>query len=667
MRDDHHPILPVKTEWSFADFAEMKGLSPASVRKQIERGKLPEGYEVFAYSPQKKVIRFVGIKSVEPVQQMAQLSTRHEAVTREEIARKATLKEWIYFRESTKMGGGTYSLADDNFILHFNTLKMYPAEYTILGEISLKTLYRWLNDSKRGDLRPELMGRKLGDTLDEIEKKLLEKFWLMPESHCKEACIRYTIKALEEQGYNWIKSSKTYQRYITEYTKLNYSTVMMCRRGRKAMIDNTVPSIFRNTDLIEVGDLLVLDGHTTNFDIINPATGKPQRMTLLMVIDMKSGVPVGFEIMPTENIYAITSAIRRAILTLKFKPKVILLDNGRANRSVGKNKNQKVHKTDWYNGEDMIIGEGILQRIGIDAMFAKPYNAQAKLVERFFSDFLEFEKQMPTYVGNSIQNKPARLMRNEKLHRSLYAEKMEYMGGGITLEQAMISIALWVNEYAKRELTSGRNKGKTRGEIFANGIDNVINSEAYESRIATSQELEELMMRDEVRTLYRNGIKFRGRYYWNDHFFRLQRGEGKFKFIIRYDLAYPSKIFVYDKTGFVCEAIEPQMQHPVARLLGTEDDQLRLQTALRNQQRLTAQAEAEASEKLRDLVVPVNISETSRGSEATKIKAAEKQKTKKKKEQKEKEPPKTQGLYDWTSYLLTPEELKEQLTNRSTP
>ncbi len=666
MRDDHHPVIPAKTEWSFAEFAEMKSISYDGVKKMAQRGNLPEGYEVYSYSDRKKVIRFAGIKSLQPVEQKEQLSTRYEVVTREEIARKATLKEWIQFRESTKQAGGTYALADDNFILHFNDLKMYPAEYTILGEISLKTLYRWLNDSKKGDLKPELPGRKPGDTLEETEKKLLERFWLMPESHSKEACIRYTIKALQEQGYKWIKSSKTYQRYITEYTKLNYSTVMMCRRGRKAMVDNAVPSISRNTDLIEVGDLLVLDGHTTNFDIINPATGKPQRMTLLMVIDMKSGVPVGFEIMPTENIYAITSAIRRAILTLGYKPKVILMDNGRANRSVGKNKNQKVHKTDWYNGEDMIISEGILQRIGIDAMFAKPYNAQAKLVERFFGDFLEFEKQMPTYVGNSIMNKPARLMRNEKLHRSLYAEKMEYMGGGITIEQAMISIAMWVNEYAKRELSSGRNKGRTRGEIFSNGINTIRNSEDYQSRLASSFELEELMMRDEVRTLYRNGIKFRGRFYWSDYFFRLQRGEGKHKFIIRYDMVDPSRIFVYDKTGFVCEAIEPEMQHPVARLLGTEEDQLRLQTALKNQQRLTAEAEKEAAEKLRDLVVPVDISDTSRGAQATKMKAIAKAKSSKKKAQKrDSEPPKTHGVYDWSSYLLTQEELKEQLNNRS--
>ncbi|KAB2908957.1 MAG: Mu transposase C-terminal domain-containing protein [Ignavibacteriales bacterium] len=662
MREDRYPVFAAKMEWSFAEFAETRGLTYEAIKKMAQRNKLPEGYEVYSYSDRKKVIRFVGIKAPQALQQPQPERVQLEKITREEIARKNTVKEWVKFRESAKKAGTTYAVADENFILHFNELKMYPAEYAILGEVSIPTLYRWLSLYQTGEIRPALMGRKLGDTLSQTEKQLLERFWLMPECHSKEACIRYTIKALQEQGFTDIKSSKTYQRHLTEYTKLNYSTVMMCRRGRKAMIDNTVPALSRDHARIDVGDMLVLDGHTTNFEILNPATGKPQRMTLLMVVEAKTGLPVGFEIMPTENVYAITSAIRRAILTLKFKPKVILLDNGRANRSVGK---QTKNQTDWYRADDLSIGRGILERIGIATIFAKPYNAQAKVVERFFSDFLEFEKQMPTYTGNSIDRKPARLLRNEKLHRALYAEKLEYMGGGITIEQAIISIAIWVNEYAKREITSGRNKGRTRGELFTEGVNKIYGSEEYQTRVATRLELDELMTREEVRTLYRNGIRFRGRYYWNDVFFRLERGEGKHRFMIRYDLIDPTRIWVYDKKGFVCEAMEPEMQHPAARLLGTDEDRPKLEAALKQQQALVSAAEREATEKLSGLLVPVDISQSSRGATATKLKLHAKRKQKNNREKRVLEPPKTAGVFDWAEHLLPGEELKEQLKNRS--
>ncbi len=64
---------------------------------------------------------------------------------------------------------------------------------------------------------------------------------------------------------------------------------------------------------------------------------------------------------------------------------------------------------------------GLYSKLGIETVFAKPYNARAKVIERFFKEFQEgFEKLLPSYVGSAIQNKPAYLMRNEKLHKQLH-------------------------------------------------------------------------------------------------------------------------------------------------------------------------------------------------------------------------------------------------------
>ncbi len=46
---------------------------------------------------------------------------------------------------------------------------------------------------------------------------------------------------------------------------------------------------------------------------------------------------------------------------------------------------------------------GVYANLGIHSIFAKPYNARAKVIERFFREFQEeFEKLMPGYIGKPI-------------------------------------------------------------------------------------------------------------------------------------------------------------------------------------------------------------------------------------------------------------------------
>lgn len=62
---------------------------------------------------------------------------------------------------------------------------------------------------------------------------------------------------------------------------------------------------------------MIADGHTLNFQVINPFTGKPQRATLVGFLDWKSTALVGYEIMMSENTQCIASALRNA----SFKPR----------------------------------------------------------------------------------------------------------------------------------------------------------------------------------------------------------------------------------------------------------------------------------------------------------------------------------------------------------
>ena len=53
----------------------------------------------------------------------------------------------------------------------------------------------------------------------------------------------------------------------------------------KAYQDNYGAYISRDANLLEVGQCLVADGKTLNFNILHPDTGRPCRMTLILFFD----------------------------------------------------------------------------------------------------------------------------------------------------------------------------------------------------------------------------------------------------------------------------------------------------------------------------------------------------------------------------------------------
>ena len=117
-------------------------------------------------------------------------------------------------------------------------------------------------------------------------------------------------------------SDKTFRRFLDDWISTHYDVWIFNREGAKAWNDKVAFYIERDINLLKVGDILVADGHTLNFEIINPYNGKPKRMVMILWYDMKSNFPLGWEIMPTENIKAIASALRRAILRLGKYPQI---------------------------------------------------------------------------------------------------------------------------------------------------------------------------------------------------------------------------------------------------------------------------------------------------------------------------------------------------------
>jgi len=455
--------------------------------------------------------------------------------------------------------------ADSYFLTLFNSGEYLKHLFKKLGSVSIGTAYRWLKTYEECEtyevLLPKYRYTKVGEyntSLTPQMQQVFLRFLLHPNKFKVGKAINLSIHLLEQQGVEGIPNKITFRRFATHFKKHNFDKYILMREGEKALDEKVLPYIERDLSQINVGDIFVADGHRLNFQVINPFTGKPCRPVLVGFFDWKSGSLAGYEIMLEENTQCVAAALRNSILNLGIIPKVIYQDNGRAFKA-------KYFTNCNFDEEGFA---GVYQNLGIKPVFAKPYNAKAKVIERFFSEFQEeFEKLMPSYIGTSIENKPPHLMRNEKFHKKLH-EKI-YQNKVPTVQEAILFINAWL-EY---------HNSKTCKHIPQMTIKQVLNS--IERQNINPKVLDHLMMKTEVRTIYRNGIKFLGLHYFNEMLMSLRD-----KVMIKYSLFDLTKIQVYSVKGeFLCIAKRVTSTHPMANALGDVRDMEDLKQKIHKKQK----------------------------------------------------------------------------------
>jgi len=463
--------------------------------------------------------------------------------------------------------------ADSVFLDLYNSGMLLPKVYKFLGSISIGTLHRWIwayedNEDYRV-LLPNYKYTKQGEyntILTQEMKDIFIKFLLHPNKFSVTKAIKLTQHILEKKGIENIPHVITFRRYAEHYKKNNYSRWILFREGEKAYHDKVEAYIERDISKLEVGDVLIADGHTLNFQVINPFTGKPTRATLVGFLDWKSTALVGYEIMMSENTQCIASALRNAIINLGMIPKVVYQDNGRAFKA-------KYFQSCDFDEEGF---NGVYANLGIKSVFAKPYNARAKVIERFFLEFQEeFEKLMPSYIGTSIENKPAWMKRGEKLHREMHKKLTNnYIP---TVQELIKYIDCWLDFHNSKPCPNAP-------QISIKQCLNSVQKQEIDKNI-----LNDLMMKTEVRTINRNGITFLGLHYRSDSILGLRDSV-----YIRYSLFDLTKIHVYSTKGeFLCVARQVEKVHPMANHLGTVKDMEQFKQQIQKQQRQFKKAQKE--------------------------------------------------------------------------
>ena len=459
------------------------------------------------------------------------------------LARLDLLNQWKEFRRKSE----NKLQADYDFVNLHNTSNSHLFE--ILGKISRGSLHRWktiLNGTEDyTKLIPQYKYAKVDEyrtILTDEEIKIFMGLLLHPNRMCIGKAIALTKYKLQRQGQSFIPTDATFRRYANWYKNNNYDKWILARDGEKALSDKVEPYIKRDASLLEVGDILVADGHKLAFNVINPFTGKASRATLVGFLDWKSTALVGYEIMLEENTQCIASALRNSIINLDMIPKIVYQDNGRAFRA-------KYFTDD--KGFTELGFRGLYSKLGIETVFARPYNARAKVIERFFKEFQEgFEKLLPSYVGSSIQNKPAYMMRNEKLHKNWHNEYIP------TIEETIKMIDMWLN--FKNSQPCPNEPDKTIAEVL----------ESRKQQNVDINLLDDLMLATEVKTIQRNGIRFLNCDYFDERLYGFKN-----RVLIKYNLFDLTSIKVYTTKGeYLCTAERVTETHPMAKLLGTVKD-----------------------------------------------------------------------------------------------
>ena len=426
----------------------------------------------------------------------------------------------------------------------YNQGSLVSELYALKGKRTERALRIWLGryEQSKQDMYALLHGnryQKRQRKITELEGKVLLVILLHPNRISIGSALKF-LKAKAESGLIDSPSSvPTLRRWVEEWRDDNLAIWEQARQGSKYVAEHIIKTIHRDSRLLSVGEVWVADGHTLAFDIVNPKTGKAQRMTMIMVFDWASRYPVGATLAFTEDSQHIQAAFRNGFLNWGALPQYVYLDNGKAFKS-------KLFHEQW-EGHDLAkeLG-GIFPKLGIKAQFAESYNAKAKIIERFFRTFQEqFERFISSFRGSNIADKPATLMRNEKWAKKLYTSEPP------TTDEAMQMIGYYIRY--------------VYGNTPHRGLDNRKPWEVFNSapkpqdRLVNPSRLNFMMLSVERKAIRNEGLVLNKMKYWHP---ALVEHMGK-PVVIRYDLADARWVLVYDEADvFICQAALRQTQHP---------------------------------------------------------------------------------------------------------
>ncbi len=313
---------------------------------------------------------------------------------------------------------------------------------------------------------------------------------------------------------------------------LPFAVLEYSHKGAKAMHDHCVPHANRDKKAVYANDVWVMDNYT--IDVIikeHENSEKTKRLYITTVLDVKSNVLVGWNITESPDSNSTLDAMRFAMLRFGI-PKILYFDNGREFTTLdiaGEQRRRKVAKD--KKGD---IPLTIVEKLGVELIFAEPTNAQAKVVERIHRIIKEqYCTAQYGYCGGNVVERPEILKKNIKK-------------GNIETEAELRETFADFADNVYNVQPYGSSEAKYKGMTL---ID-VWNASIAETSIrkASAEVLDLLMLRNAgFQKIKRDGvfITYHGEkiWYYDKKITWQHIGE---KVCVRYDRNDPSSVRIYD-------------------------------------------------------------------------------------------------------------------------
>jgi hypothetical protein len=355
-----------------------------------------------------------------------------------EIARNR--QKIIAAYEAAKLTG----LNTKQFVDFYNEGKVLPEVKATLGDWGyLKDYHRfydtWLQPyAKAGlaGLAPQYQKRGgAGASLDQDVKDLLEYLYFDTNQPGIADVVRHI-----QQVYGHTKVSEiTARRYLMSIPE---AVRLVWRKGASAL-ETIQPSIHRDYTLYKPMEVIVGDYMTQDFML--RFKDKVYRAKVVAFMDMRTRAIVGWSLQPTANSTGVAIALQKCFDRFGL-PEYIYFDNGR------EFKNHFLCGDVWKSQSTVIDAEdigrdiGVVVEAGVKLIFAKPYNAKAKPIERFWRTMHElFDKWQLTYVGSNTTTRPDEAKVYQQSVRKMKKEDFKKIPEYAGVEQMLAKFFEWYN------------------------------------------------------------------------------------------------------------------------------------------------------------------------------------------------------------------------------
>jgi len=439
--------------------------------------------------------------------------------------------------------------------LHPRNLKLPFGERTKLIErlakevgINKQNFYRYLKLYREGGISALVPEKKKGASAwDEEAIAFLQGVYLKGLKEAGEITVRkaYSIVEAEAKKRGWKIGS---ERSAYQHIKAIHPLVKKYATGGRRALDN-VFYLARRYDDLHPFEIIVGDQHRFDFFVQDPETGKVFRPEGYVWLDMRTRLCYGIAIagiyeMRNYNAYLMGVALRCGLSRFgKFK--CCYTDNGKPERSryfaqvademrlmgLQSLDISELYKTE--EGQYVVEAEegevvGVVDTVNAWRRYAKPRNAKAKPIERFFQTLegIILDLGVPGHV-KELGGKPEEQELADKRLKEL-ANK----GKLLTPEEALLKIFEAVEIYNTRY-------HQALGKSPLEELNKAVEKEGFTPVFISPEEVFELafLVRSR-RKVSRGRVKLLGREYTAEELYKLEDGT---PIEVRFDLYDPAK------------------------------------------------------------------------------------------------------------------------------